>query len=74
MYYWAECKQCRAVGLTFAGLADRLSCGCHGQAHSGANSVEGHSTERLKVAYTAARQFRPGIDHRLMEALRKGRS
>lgn len=72
-YYWAECPRCRSLGLTYAGLADRLTCGCFGIAHVGSESMEGHSTERLKAAYSAARRFRPGIDHGLMEALRKGR-
>lgn len=72
-YYWAECPRCGQIGISFAGLADRLSCGCYGSAHSGHGSVAAYASERLKSAYAAARQFRPGIDHRLMDALRRGR-
>lgn len=70
-YYWAECERCRAVGITFAGFADRIGCGCY-PSDSHAGRVEGWHTERIRAAFTIARRFRPGVDRRVQPRERGG--
>lgn len=57
-YRWCECAYCGYIDKQFDGRAARLSCGCYKTHEPGSDKSYNYASDRLRRAYTIARQAR----------------